>query len=149
MVALHKAMAWPTWRTIWLSAYPKLANISWAPGATVNNTINDNVAVGRGILGYGPPLPQYLFHHNHSAVFPSHGNWNGSDLSTALFVAQDPIHNRDFRLKANSPVFAASGGAFQQIPRGQGPRPPPTALASASSMASYRKGDPKWEARGD
>jgi hypothetical protein len=126
ITALHEAMAWPTWDTIWLAAYPKLRNISWAPGATVNNTVNDNVAIGRGILGYGQQPEQFPFEpaaYNHSAVLPSVGNWNASAVADAQFVAADPVLARDFRLEPTSPVFKATNGAFQQIPAGQGPRP--------------------------
>ena len=123
MVALHAAMAWPTWETLWLSAYPLLRNITWAPGATVNNTVDDNVAIGRGVLGYGDQPNQFLLTMNYSAVLPTHGNWNASDIAAAQFVAPDPVGAKDFRLKPTSPVFQASGGAFCQIPTGQGPRP--------------------------
>jgi hypothetical protein len=122
MVALHAAMAWPTWETTWLSAYPKLRNISWAPGATVNNTVDNNVAIGRGVLGYGDLLEQFLLTMNRSAVLPTHGNWNASGIAAAQFVVTDPVGAKDFRLKPSSPVFQASSGAFSQIPTGQGPR---------------------------
>ena len=122
MVALHAAMAWPTWATTWLSSYPLLGNITWAPGATVNNSVNNNVAIGRGVLGYGEQPDQFLLVENLSAVLPTHGNWNASEIAAAQFVSAEPVAQLDFRLKPTSPVFQASGGAFSQIPTGQGPR---------------------------
>ena len=126
MAALHTAMAWPTWKTVWLEAYPLLANVSWAPGATVNNTVNNNVALGRGLLRYGEPPPQFRLPSHYNAVFPTRGNYNTSTIEAADFVANDPVKANDFRLKPTSPVFAATGGAFEQIPTGQGPRLVPT-----------------------
>ena len=122
MVALHEAMAWPSWQTVWLPAYPKLRNITWAPGSTVNNTVNNNVAIGLGILGYGLQPEQFRLSFNRSAVFKTVGNYNASHVADAQFVSPDPVASRDFRLKPTSPVFKASG-SFHQIPTGQGPRP--------------------------
>ena len=31
IAALHAAMSWPTWPTLWLETYPALSNITWAP----------------------------------------------------------------------------------------------------------------------
>jgi hypothetical protein len=121
MAALHEAMSWPTWRTTWLAAYPTLRNISWAPGATVNNSVNNNAAIGRGLLGIGGQQ-QYVLTKNDSAVLPTSGNWNASTIAAAMFVESDPVLTKDFRLKAASPILKTTGGAFHQIPTGQGPR---------------------------
>lgn len=126
IAALHDAMAWPAWNTTWLAAYPLLANVSWNPGATVNNTVNANVALGRGLrpaAGDAPPPQQFRLPKNHSAVLPPTGNWNQTALTAAQFVAADPVAARDFTLQPGSPVFAATAGGFRQIPGGQGPRP--------------------------
>ena len=59
MLALREAMNWPTWSTIWLPAYPLLQNITWGPSATIDHSAINNVAVGRGILGFGEQPKQF------------------------------------------------------------------------------------------
>eukprot|EP01050_Picozoa_sp_SAG11_P024018 SAG11_NODE_4998_length_1697_cov_1.186483_1_plen_264_part_10 len=85
IAALRAAMAWPTWNTTWLEAYPLLSNVSWAPGVTVNNTVDNNVALGRGILQYGEPPLQFKLPKHYTAVFPTRGNYNASALVDAAF----------------------------------------------------------------
>jgi hypothetical protein len=36
--SLKAAMKWPLWSTVWMQRYPALRNVTWHPGATLNNT---------------------------------------------------------------------------------------------------------------
>ena len=129
IAALHAAMKWPTWNTLWLETYPALRNISWAPSTTINNTADGNVAIGA--LAHGAvadhanaTAAQFKVPRDTYAMFPPpKGNWYSATLAAAGFVAADPVAARDYRLAQSSPVWRETGGRWRQIPRGQGPRP--------------------------
>ena len=38
--SLNATMSLPEWETVWLPHYPALRNVTWSPGATVNNTVS-------------------------------------------------------------------------------------------------------------
>ena len=130
--SLREAMTWLTWESLWLERYPPLRNVTWHPGATVNNTVDSNLVIGAdgnatlwnatempggymlpGQMDIGPPV----------LSSPHQRGWCGASLAAAGFVAADPIGSLDFRLAADSRALKALGSGWEQIPPGQGPRP--------------------------
>ena len=54
MSSLREAMQWPQWKTRWMPAYPALTNVSWNPGATINNSVEGNIVISCNGRGFPP-----------------------------------------------------------------------------------------------
>ena len=133
ITSLKAAMEWPLWSTLWMERYPALRNVTWHPGATLNNTVDANIVIGAdgnatiwnantmpggymlpGPTDVGPPV----------APSAAQLGWTSdAGIAAAGFVAADPIGGLDFSLAPGSAALKALGERWEQIPAGQGPRP--------------------------
>lgn len=130
--SLKSAMAWPLWSTLWMERYPALRNVTWHPGATINNTVNANIVIGadgNATIWNATIMPGgYMLPGPHDVGPPMAPSlqqlgWTTEAMASAGFVANDPVEALDFRLAQTSAALKALGTNWEQIPVGQGPRP--------------------------